>query len=156
MATGESPSEAAQAFEDDLFEYLPTPLQQAVARGDVGLSELLERVTSTQASELCPRCAKRPQEVPSGLCRVCWARATVAAHEEYRAEIVAKAEMVNARQKSKRLRDRLGVDPDVGAVYRIGGSAAYGVRRDGSPTLVIGTAIAESIARRLIEEREDR
>jgi len=103
------PEEPHGAY-DDLWELLPVDAQQSIARGDVTLEELLERVTSAEGSELCPHCAKRPvRNRWTGLCTACSVAALTDAHNEAMAELEATREYNVAKTRLKRLRQELGV-----------------------------------------------
>ena len=95
---------------DDLWRLLSVEAQQSVARGDVTLEELLERVTSAEGSELCPHCAKRPVRNPRvGLCNACATTALADAHNEAIRELEATRAYNTAKQRLKRLREELDV-----------------------------------------------
>ena len=95
---------------DDLWELLPAAAQQAIARGDVTLEDLLERVTSSEGADLCPRCATRPiRHSRLGLCTACAFRALADAHNEAYAELEAQREYDVSKQRLKRLREEMGV-----------------------------------------------
>lgn len=99
-----------QEDELELFELLPVRTQQAVARGEVSLADLLERVTKVSESELCPRCALQPVAVRrTGLCIACHKRAMAEAHNEAYRELAATCEYDAAKQRLRRLRRDLGV-----------------------------------------------
>jgi hypothetical protein len=121
----------------DRWMHYPRKVQEALARGDVTEGELLARIAASADAELCPRCCERPATIEStGLCRPCHDKALAAAHREYMAEVAANQERATARQQSKRLRDELGLPPVRGYLARgIGLSTAYGVRKDGRPTV---------------------
>lgn len=103
------PEELHEAY-DDLWELLPVDAQQSIARGDVTLEELLERVTSAEGSELCPHCARRPvRNRWTGLCTACSVAALTDAHNEAYRELVAKREYDTSKQRLKRLREELDV-----------------------------------------------
>jgi hypothetical protein len=112
-------------------------LQLLVTRGQLTMQQLFERITGDTDAELCPRCCERPATIEStGLCRPCHDKALAAAHREYMAEVAANQERATARQQSKRLRAELGLPPVRGYLARgIGLSTAYGVRKDGKPTV---------------------
>ncbi|MCK8113972.1 hypothetical protein [Anaerosoma tenue] len=95
---------------DELFGLLPVEAQQTIARGDVTLEDLLERVTSSEGAELCPHCARRPIRHPRlGLCTACARRSLADAHNEAYAELEAQREYDVAKQRLKRVREELGV-----------------------------------------------
>lgn len=145
MASEPATTTALSEIESEaLFADLPVALQQAVARGEVDLDTLLERVTGSQA-ELCPRCATRPiTQRSTGLCRPCHDKALSAALREVRAEQAATQQRAAERKRSERFRTEHGIPKDPGATRRIAGlSCEFGVRRDGRPTLV-GTFVEEA------------
>lgn len=98
-----------------LFADLPVPLQQAVARGDIDLDTLLERVTAPATGELCPACGAH--EVPTsglgarlGLCGPCAHRRMADAYDETLIDLLAVRE-ANAKKKQVQ-RDRDELFPD--------------------------------------------
>lgn len=98
---------------DDLFELLTVTQQQAVARGDIKLEDLLERITDSTQLELCPRCCKgtvSQKYERFGLCEACVRIEVTAAHRAKVYEL--EAERDNARQRKivQRLRDE--IDPN--------------------------------------------
>lgn len=98
---------------DAYFELLTVPQQQAIARGDVTIEELLERVTSDTEAELCPRCARAsvsPRYARVGLCSACAVAAMADAHQEKVYELEAERERTNLKKRVQRLRDE--IDPD--------------------------------------------
>jgi len=98
---------------DELFELLSVSQQQAVARGDVDLMDLLERVTRSAEAELCPRCASRTvsaQYGRLGLCAVCARKAMTEAFEERISELEARRDADRLKKQIQRLRDEL--EPD--------------------------------------------
>lgn len=98
---------------EDLFELLTTAQQQAVARGDVGLEELLEIVTRpvNVDDELCPRCSSRPIGNDHGLCDVCWRRELNHRLEDKLAEVAAQRDADRIKQETCRHRRVLGTNP---------------------------------------------
>lgn len=103
-------SSLTEADELQLWELLPVPAQQAVARGDVTIADLLERMTAASRSELCPRCCVRPVSVHHrhiGWCATCAKKLALAASEERYAELKAADKVNAAKMRLNRLRDAL-------------------------------------------------
>ena len=97
------------AVKDDLFELLPIPLQQAVARGDVGLEALLERVTRPGGGPLCPWCGHREIDPDtaagrSGLCTPCAKRRYADRYREILADLEATREVNRLKTAVKMVR----------------------------------------------------
>jgi hypothetical protein len=103
-----------QSTEDDLFELLPVSLQQAVARGDVDLDELLDRVTRPGA-EICPHCGvneidPNTQAGRRGICVPCVRRRFTDAANERLANLEALRENNAAKTAVKRARIEIGAE----------------------------------------------
>ncbi len=95
----------------ELFELLPVSLQQACARGDVDLDELLEQVTNPQAAEICPWCGVRPvHSKRHGICWVCSRQRLNEALSDKVAELEVLRVATVEKKRLQRLRDTL--DPD--------------------------------------------
>ncbi|NTU70255.1 MAG: hypothetical protein HGB10_00300 [Coriobacteriia bacterium] len=105
------PAEIPDTEFDDLFEHLPVKMQQAIARGDVELDQVLERLTRPSTGELCPSCSVREVDHESlGLCWTCARKAMNEAFEKTIVELEAKREADRLKKGVQRLRDDL--DPD--------------------------------------------
>lgn len=95
-----------------IFECLPVPLQQKVARGEVDLDTLLEMLTRPESDELCPRCGSYPvdRKSPFGFCRPCTLQRYTERSKQALAELKARREYNVAKKKVERARDVL--EPD--------------------------------------------
>lgn len=113
MSSLDTVSTLSPADMEDLFAELPVSVQQAVARGELALEDVFERITRP-GLELCPHCGVR--EIPPrlrrvGVCSSCFAKRSVAAHAEVVADLEDKRATGMAKQRTKRLRERYGVNP---------------------------------------------
>ena len=96
----------------ELSEHLPVPLQQAVARGDVEVDQLLERATRPGGGQLCPWCGinEIDPDTPAGrrgICIPCAMRRLADGYREKLAEIEAIREVNALKTALKRVRDEL-------------------------------------------------
>jgi hypothetical protein len=105
--------EAAEA----LWELLPASLQSAVARGDVGLAELLEALKAADPDEqLCPWCGCRPvSRVNLGICETCAARRMRHLQEQRLSELFEQRERDRVKSAIRRQKDALQSGPEAQA-----------------------------------------
>jgi hypothetical protein len=96
---------------DDLWDLLSVRQQQLVARGELSLEQLVDRVTSEPDDDLCPRCCVRVITRPRlRLCDTCLKRGFRDAHLLLASDAEALAATVMAKKHSQRARDL--ADPD--------------------------------------------
>lgn len=105
---------------DDLWEMLTVEQQQAVARGDVSLEELLELATTAAGAEVCPICCTRPVRVKSsGWCRPCTTRALNDAFHERIAMVEAYRERTLLKKNLQRAREVAGIPTPRSHAYKL-------------------------------------
>ncbi|MDO8915993.1 MAG: hypothetical protein Q7W16_07925 [Coriobacteriia bacterium] len=96
---------------DDLWDLLTPKQQMIVARGELSLEELVDRITTEPDGELCHSCCKRTITRPVlGLCELCARRAMTDALVYKLSEIETLLASATAKKALQRSRDRL--DPD--------------------------------------------
>lgn len=101
----------------DLFECLTVAQQQAVARHEIDLEDLLERLTATSTSEeLCPKCACRfIGKNRFGWCDVCMRRQLSTAFRDELSTLDARREADALKQQVCRDRRKYGINPRLNA-----------------------------------------
>jgi len=133
--------ELDQAAADELWELLTPSQQAAVARGDIDLAELLERVTRP-GEELCPWCVTRPiTRKRLGTCEVCARRRMRDAQEQVLVELQLHRERDAIKQRIRRERDRQ--DPD--RPRRVMRSAASKTAEDYGRTSLYSTSAPDTV-----------
>lgn len=98
---------------ESLFYELPVPTQQAIARGEVTMEDVFERITRP-GTELCPHCGR--YEIPDdlkrvGICRSCFSKRTQEAHQEVMRDLENVKAVNAAKQAAKRAREELELNP---------------------------------------------
>jgi hypothetical protein len=84
-------------------------IREAVARGTIDLTALegqLQALAKGEELPLCPTCSARPQNHPSGVCRVCHMRALAQTHRDGKEIETAQRALWTERQRKKRRIDR--------------------------------------------------
>lgn len=84
-------------------------IREAVVRGSIDLTALegqLQALAKGEELPLCPTCSARPQNHPSGVCRVCHMRALAQTHRDGKEIETAQRALWTERQRKKRRIDR--------------------------------------------------
>lgn len=141
----------ADIVDKDLFAALPVSLQQACARGEVELAELLERITAPDSDDLCPWCATRPiYSVTVGICLPCLRRRSTDLHLENVSQLEALRAYNVAKKRRQRGRDELGLSPgQAQALATIPQTAAEYGRVDILPSNASATLECRACGRRI-------
>lgn len=96
-----------------LFEELPVSVQQSVARGEIELADVFERITRPDVM-ICPNCGVYevpPELAKIGFCRRCMTKRVVYTRQELLTDLDNLRELNASKQAVCRERSRQGLNP---------------------------------------------